>query len=134
MFVLDASVTMAWCFEDEKTPYSEGVLDTLEKTQAVVPTLWQLEVANVLLVGERRQRLTQAQTTRFVELLGGLPIEVTDTPQKLSSTLTLGRTYSLSAYDASYLDLAAGSGLPLATLDASLRIAASRMGVALLEV
>ena len=64
MFILDASVTMAWCFEDEKTPYSEGVLDTLGKTQAVVPTLWQLEVANVLLVGERRQRLTQAQTTR----------------------------------------------------------------------
>ena len=134
MFVLDASVTMAWCFEDEKTPYSEGVLDTLEKTQAVVPTLWQLEVANVLLVGERRQRLTQAQTTRFIELLAGLPIEVTDAPQKFSSTLSVGRTYNLSAYDAAYLDLAAGLGLPLATLDAPLRTAASRMGALLLEV
>ena len=134
MFVLDASVTLAWCFEDEKTPYSENVLDTLEKTQAVVPALWQLEVANVLLVGERRQRLTQAQTTRFIELLEGLPIETTDAPQKLSSTLGLGRAYSLSAYDAAYLDLAAGLGLPLATLGAPLRTAANRMGVTLLEV
>ncbi len=134
MFVLDASVTVAWCFEDETTPYSEGVLDTLEKTQAVVPTLWQLEVANVLLVGERRQRLTQAQTARFVGLLEALPIIVSDALPKFGSPLALGRAYGLSAYDAAYLDLAVSLGLPLATLDAPLQRAATRMGAPLLEV
>ena len=75
-FVLDTSVTIAWCFEDEVTPYTEAVLDRLETTTALVPPVWQLEVANVLLVGERRKRLTQAQTARFVQLLRALPYRV----------------------------------------------------------
>ena len=125
---------MTWCFEDETTPYSEGVLNTLKKVQAVVPSLWPFEVANVLLIGERRQRLTQAQTVRFVELLETLPINVTGASREFRPLLALGREYGLSAYDAAYLNLAASLGLPLATLDVSLRAAADRAGVALVEI
>ncbi len=130
-FVLDASVTMAWCFEDEVTPYSEEVLDSLSETTAIVPTLWWLEVANVLLVGERRQRLTQAQSARFTELLTALPIETAQEQDAFAPLLALGREHKLSAYDASYLSLASRLGLPLATSDDKLREAARRIGVPL---
>ena len=129
-FVLDTSVTMAWCFENEVTPYTEAVLDRLETTTALVPPVWQLEVANVLLVGERRKRLTQAQTARFVQLLRALPI-VFEEREGLAAVLAVGREHGLSAYDASYLTLALASGAPLATSDAKLRAAAERAGVPL---
>ena len=73
-FVLDCSVTMAWCFDDEATPYTEGVRDSLADMRAVVPSLWPLEVANATIVGERRKRLDEARSTRFFALLSGLPI------------------------------------------------------------
>jgi len=134
-FVVDASVALAWCFEDEATPYAESVLDRLQQTAAVVPAIWPLEVANVLLTAERRQRLTEAQTVRLAQLLRGLPITI-DTEgltQALGSTLSLGREYGLSAYDTSYLELAMRQGLSLATQDAALREAAARAGVPLVE-
>ena len=64
--VIDASVTMAWCFEDEATPGADAALDLLRESRAVVPTIWSLEVANVLLGAQRRQRISEAQVTRFV--------------------------------------------------------------------
>jgi predicted nucleic acid-binding protein len=134
-FVVDASVALAWCFEDEATPYAESVLDRLQQTEAVVPAIWPLEVANVLLTAERRQRLTEAQTVRLAQLLRGLPITI-DTEgltQALGSTLSLGREYGLSAYDTSYLELAMRQGLSLATQDEALREAAARAGVPLVE-
>ena len=134
-FVVDASVALAWCFEDEATPYAESVLDRLQQTEAAVPSIWPLEVANVLLTAERRQRLTEAQTVRLAQLLRGLPITI-DTEgltQALGSTLSLGREYGLSAYDTSYLELAMRQGLSLATQDAALREAAARAGVPLVE-
>ena len=134
-FVVDASVALAWCFEDEATPYAESVLDRLQQTEAVVPAIWPLEIANVLLTAQRRQRLTEAQTVRLAQLLRGLPITI-DTEgltQALGSTLSLGREYGLSAYDTSYLELAMRQGLSLATQDAALRQAAARAGVPLVE-
>ena len=134
-FVVDASVALAWCFEDEATPYAESVLDRLQHTEAVVPAIWPLEVANVLHTAERRQRLTEAQTVRLAQLLRGLPITI-DTEgltQALGSTLSLGREYGLSAYDTSYLELAMRQGLSLATQAAALRQAAARAGVPLVE-
>src|SRR5664279_2945569 len=74
--VIDASVTMAWCFDDEATPLTDGVLDRLREDEAFVPSLWQLEVANVLLGAERRGRITEAQATRFLDLLMQLRIRV----------------------------------------------------------
>lgn len=73
-FVVDASVALAWCFEDEVTPYAESVLDCLQQNEAVVPAIWPLEAANVLLMAGRRQCLTEAQTARLAQVLPGLPI------------------------------------------------------------
>lgn len=135
MFVVDNSVTMAWCFADEVTSYTESVLDRLRDTQALVPVIWPLEVANVLLVAERRQRITEAQTAHFLELLRALPITVDDggVEKGWGPALTLGREFGLSAYDACYLELAMRQGLPLATQDTRQRATAKLVGVPLLS-
>ena len=134
-FVMDASVTMAWCFLDEATPYTWDVLDRLQATEAVVPVLWPLEVANTLLVGERRGRLTEARIASFVRLLETLPITIDDGSMTgaLGPVLALGREHGLSAYDAAYLELAMRLGLPLATQDRRLTEATTRAGVPVLE-
>lgn len=135
MFVVDNSVVMAWCFEDEASAYTEGVLDRLRETQALVPAIWPLEVANVLLIAERRDRLNEAQTAHFAQLLQLLPIlvEEADVARILGSVLAVGRAHSLSAYDAAYLELAARQGLALATQDDRLRKAAGNAGVAVIQ-
>ncbi len=134
-FLVDNSVVMAWCFEDEVNAYTEAVLDRLQETEVVVPAIWPLEVANVLLMAERRRRLTEAQTARFIRLLEELPIRVEESniSRVLSSVLAIGRAHGLSAYDAVYLELGARQGLPLATQDARLRTAATRAGVTILK-
>ncbi|MHB1527701.1 MAG: type II toxin-antitoxin system VapC family toxin [Candidatus Dormibacteria bacterium] len=130
-FVLDASIALAWCFADQTTAISESALDRLDHEDALVPGLWPLEVANVLAGAEGRGRLTPAQTARFVELLGQLPIGVAEIEHDsiLTTVLDLARATGLTAYDASYLALAAVSGVPLATADADLRRAALAVGV-----
>lgn len=132
MFVIDASVAMAWCFEDEVTDDTEAVLDRLRSEQAIVPAIWPLEVANVLLVAERRGRISEAQINRFIRLLGQLPIKLDDAGSDLAGVVATGRAHGLSSYDASYLLLAERAGLPLATLDARLGGAATQAGVPLL--
>lgn len=131
--VLDSSIAIAWCFPDEKDDYSQSVLDALATMQAVVPYLWHLEVANTLLVGERRKRSTQANTATWMGFLSGLPITVDpDTKSHAFGDITnLGRSQNLSAYDAAYLELAIRRSLPLATLDDKLKAAALAVGVSL---
>lgn len=133
-FVLDVSVTMAWCFEDEATPETWAILDRLQDEGAVVPALWPLEVANVLLLAERRKRTTAARSIAFIEQLLRLPIRIEEetAQQVLREVYALGRSASLTAYDASYLDLAIRRHLPLATTDRALRAAAGSAGVAVL--
>ena len=132
MFVIDTSVAMAWCFQDEATQATEAVLDLLRTDQAVVPAIWPLEVANVLLVAERRGRLTEAQASRFLELLAQLPINVDTSPTDMAGIVATGRRHTLSSYDASYLLLAERLGATLATLDKPLAKAARKAGVQLL--
>ena len=130
-FVLDCSVAMSWCFEDEGDEYSDRALDALAKGEAHVPSLWLLEVANVLILAERRGRLAEADSTRFVELLRALPIAM-DEEASLQTILTIlarSRAYGLTSYDAAYLELAMRLGLPLATRDKSLRAACKKSGV-----
>jgi predicted nucleic acid-binding protein len=131
MLVLDASVAVAWVFEDETTPYTEAVLEFLSRGQAVVPSIWLLEVSNALVVAERRNRLKEADTTRFLLALSQLPItvEAESAAQAFGSTIQLARRYGLSTYDAAYLDLAVRLGVPLATQDRDLRQAAALCGV-----
>jgi len=130
-FVIDNSVVMAWCFGDESSPYADFILDSLENTVAIVPAIWPLEVSNVLLVAERKKRLTEAASNRFIALLSELPIIVDHEPPErmLREILSLARKNKLSTYDASYLDLAMKRGLPIATLDDRLIAAAKQNDV-----
>ena len=132
-FVLDCSVAMSWCFDDETNTYADEVLGSLLTAEAVVPVLWSLEVANVLVVSERRKRLTEAQMIRAIALLQALPILVDEATaqQALGATLTLAREHSLSAYDAAYLELAMREGLSLATVDEKLVQVMRHCGVSL---
>jgi predicted nucleic acid-binding protein len=131
-FVLDGSVTLVWAFEDETDAYADVVADSLTERRAVVPALWPLEVANALVVGERRKRTTEARTAQFLTLLENLPISLDDETalRAWEETLHLARTHQLSVYDAAYLEVAIRRGLPLATLDGPLKTAARAVGVA----
>lgn len=131
--VLDNSVIMAWCFRDVGDGYADAVLGSLAESEALVPGIWPLEVANVLVAAERRRRLTETDSARFLALLADLPIRVIqEPPQRVTGEiLALARETGLSSYDASYLDLAMREGAPLATLDDGLRKAAGRVGVQL---
>lgn len=135
-FVLDNSVAMCWLLADGKpadVAYAESVLDALRASQAVVPSLWALEAANVIAKAESRGMVAEARSQAFVGLLERLNI-VVDTAtaaHALGDTLHLARRYKLSAYDAAYLELALRTGSPLATLDADLKKAAQTTGVRL---
>jgi len=131
-FVIDASTTMAWCFEDEATTETDAILDRLGQDQALVPPLWEYEVANVLLVAERRSRITEFQSTRFLALLGQLPIHVSPLPQPAVALTAIGRRHRLSAHDSAYLELASREGVALASRDNKLRRAAEASGIPLL--
>lgn len=135
-FVLDCSVSISWIFPDEHSDYAEEVLRLLESQQAIVPSIWFLEMANVLLVGERRKRITQTQTTQALSLLNALDILVDNRTenQAFSETLALGRKQGLAAYDSAYLELAMRLQIPLATLDERLAVAANRCDVVLLNI
>lgn len=135
-FVLDASVALSWLLGDAKAAdrkLAQAVLDALKypAALAVVPVTWGLEVANVLARGEAKAILTEAQSEAFLEMLAAAPIQADDATfsQALTDTLHLARRYRLSAYDASYLELALRAGLPLATLDDALAGAARKAGV-----
>lgn len=130
-FVLDCSIAMAWCFEDEATDFTDSLLESLAQVSVLVPSIWSLEVANVLAISERRGRTNQAKITQFLRLLGNLPIIVdAKTGEKaFTDVLTLARTHKLTSYDAAYLELALREGLPLATLDEGLKRAALNIGV-----
>jgi len=132
-FVLDNSIVMAWCFEDEANDVADAVLDCLQTKAAIVPAIWPLEVGNVLLVAERRGRLSEADAVRFLRMLSSLPIHSEPETQQraMGVILSLAREYKLSTYDASYLDLAMREGVPLATLDKALARAAQQCHVAL---
>ena len=103
-FVIDNSVVMTWCFKDEIKQSADAILDRLEVSTAVVPSIWPLEVGNVLLVAERKKRLSKADSTRFIALLTGLPIIIEQEPPErmMKDTLALAREHQLSTYDASY--------------------------------
>lgn len=129
--VVDASVALAWCFPDETNDYAVMVLDALDIQQAVVPSIWPLEVANAILVGERRRRIEQSDIRQFLQLLQDLKIQqdTVPAPETVNNVLPLARKYGLSAYDASYLEVALRRSAALATIDARLGAAAEDAGV-----
>lgn len=133
-FVLDNSVTMRWFFGDGKPQelaYANKVLGAMKVFSAQVPATWGLEVANVIARAEATALVTEARSEAFLELLQGVGIDVDASTfsHALSGTLQLARRYKLSAYNASYLELALRLGLPLASLDQDLQNAAKKAGV-----
>lgn len=133
-FVLDASVALLWLVPETNpagVEYAGAALKALKESPAVVPSLMALEVANVVAKIESKGAITEADSQRFIALLGRLNL-VTDqatAAHALGDTLNLARRYKLSAYDAAYLELALRLGLPLATLDADLAKAADTAGI-----
>ena len=133
-FVLDNSVALSWCFEDEQTPSVMALLDRVVETGAMAPLLWPLEALNGLLVAERRRRLTAAKRAELTGLLRALPITLDDDTAEKSweDTVRLAERFTLSVYDATYLELAQRRRLPLASKDRALRSAAAALGVVVL--
>ena len=130
VLILDASIAAAWLFSDETAPRAEAVLARLAEDGAFVPQLWHLEIRNVLLVAERRGRVSAEQATAFLDALSELPI-VTDTTPDLAVAFALARAHGLSFYDALYLELAQRRDGTLATLDSVLARAAAAAGLSL---
>jgi predicted nucleic acid-binding protein len=136
-FVLDASVALLW-LAPETSPagidYATATLTALKQSQAVVPSLFALEIANVVTKLESKGIVTEAESQRYIAILECLNISVDQATatHALSDTLNLARRYKLSAYDAAYLELALRTGLPLATLDEGLVKAVTTAGVAIL--
>jgi predicted nucleic acid-binding protein len=134
MLVLDASAALAWIFQRQSSHeamLAERVLDDLERVTVRVPALWQLEVANALLVAERRGVVSETQVSTFLQRLSQLPIQTDPTPTatRQEGIVYLGRRLGLSAYDAAYLDLALRSGSALATFDQKLAAASRAVDV-----
>jgi predicted nucleic acid-binding protein len=132
--VLDSSVTLAWIYSQETSPAVSRVLQLVSRDGAWVPSLWRLEVANVLEMGVRRRRHDAAFRDTTLADLALLPIALDqDTAAHAwGATLRLAERHGLTLYDATYLELAKRQGLPLATLDAELRTAAKGESVPLL--
>jgi predicted nucleic acid-binding protein len=122
-FVLDASVTAAWLLPDEESPLAEYVQDLLVEHHAVVPTVWWFEIRNTLTVAERRNRLSEAQTHFVQSSLASLPIVLDSEPEE-RDLMEIARRNILTVYDASYVELARRTALPLATLDKAMARAA----------
>lgn len=128
--VVDASVVIAWLFDDEEEPRADLVLERLVEEGALAPYLWHLETRNALLVAERRGRLYAREVIERLDALKGLPIRTDEDPD-LQSAFNLARTHNLSIYDALYLELAKRENAELATLDTALGQAAVAEGVQL---
>lgn len=127
-------MTMAWCFDDEASAESAAILNMLAKSKAIVPAIWPLEVTNVLLMAERKNRINNAAISTFIELISALPIAIDQGLATLFNTqiFNLMRKHNLSAYDAAYLELALRYSAPIASLDKQLVAAAKIEKVAML--
>jgi predicted nucleic acid-binding protein len=135
LFIVDASVAVAWCFPDESNPVSERALDLFfAGAEAIVPAMWPLEVANALLIAERRKRLSRPILTALLDRIASFAVthEPVDAARAFGQVLSLAQQHALTEYDAAYLELALRRALPLSTLDNDLRRAARRAGVPLL--
>lgn len=131
-FVLDASIAACWAFDDEGHPAAALALGRIRTDEAHVPSVWWFEIRNVLIVNERRGRVTEADVALFLRSLSRLSVTIDRTPDE-SAVLALARRHRLSVYDASYLELAQRERIPLATLDAALATAAHAEGVSRLD-
>lgn len=129
--VLDSSVALAWCFEDELTDPLRHLLQHVSEHGALVPSLWRYEVANGLQISIKRKRIGEVERDRQLSNLAILDIRLDEQCESLawSVTVKLSALYGLTVYNAAFLELAQRCRLLLATLDAALAQAARAAGV-----
>ncbi len=132
-FVLDASTTACWAFQDEGHPDADLAFQRIRTEEAVVPCLWWFEIRNIMVVNERRGRISEADSDTFLANISRLRLRVDREPEE-AAIVRLARVHGLSVYDAAYLELARREGLPLATLDRDLQKAALAERIGLVTV
>ncbi len=134
-FVLDCSMTMSWFFEDEADAYADRAMDRLNAGGAIVPQIWNYEIVNALIVGEKNKRLERTQSQGILKRLRKLPIVIDKLQpnETMAEILLLSGKYKLSAYDAAYLELAVRLALPVATRDNVLAKSVIASGLQLLK-
>lgn len=122
---------MAWCFEDEGNELADAILEKLQSSTAIVPTIWPLEVANVLLLAGKKKRITEVQSASFIDAISALPIVVdpSTSTRAMHSIFALAAQSGLTIYDAAYLELAIREKIPLITLDEGLIKAAKKLHI-----
>jgi predicted nucleic acid-binding protein len=133
-FVIDSSIALAWLLPDEQSSAVDALADRLTAARPVAPPIWLLEVGNALLTARRRDRLTDRDVDRLLEIVAALPVELDAEPagNSLAAVVSLAREHRLTTYDATYVELARRRRLPLATLDTRLAGACRKVGVAVL--
>lgn len=131
MFVLDCSVVLAWCLPDEQSDYAAQTLDLLLDQQAIVPPLWHLEVMNVLLMAQRRNRLEKDKISNILQTLSNLNISTDKKHIEINEPnfISFAVKHQITSYDAAYLYLARRENIPLATLDKKMKQIAQNFGV-----
>ncbi|MGH9575733.1 MAG: type II toxin-antitoxin system VapC family toxin [Candidatus Acidiferrales bacterium] len=136
-FVLDASVALGWFVDEPATDLALRVRRMLRGgSRALVPFFWHLEFSNGVLVAERRKLIDRDGADRFVDEIEYLLLSVIETRGDvvpLRDAIAASRSYRIAPYDAAYLDLARREGIPLATLDQKLQLAAVSAGVAVIR-
>ncbi len=133
-FVIDASALGPLIVPDEAGDLLTGMIDLLDREGAIAPQHWRLEVANLMRMAVRRDRLHASALPGLVSLLRDLPVEIDGetVEEAWGRTLALSSRHDLTVYDAAYLELAQRRGVPLATLDRALVRAARKEGIDLL--
>ena len=133
-FVVDCSIAISWFLEDESDSASDSLLEILAIGEAVVPAIWPFEFTNALMMAEKRQRIKPQDISLIMAEASKLPIRVEEGPKMTGwqSLVALGREFSLTTYDAAYLEAALRLGIPLATKDVRLSRAARCLSIDLL--
>ena len=135
VLVLDASVSLVRCFEDETTDGIRRLFGRLAiGDSAIVPAHWPIEVSNALLIAQRRNRISPNLCSQYWDRFADLPIRV-DHPLNMSDVnrvLAISKKHGLTTYDGAYVDLALRHAADLVSLDQSMIRAAQAEGVGLL--
>ena len=132
--VVDASVSAAWFLPNEATPFTEAALQATAITDVWVPALWLLEIGNLMLNAQRRNRINESKRRELVAAASALRLRVDREPVSLVDLDALASRHGLTTYDATYLELALRRALPLATQDKTLRAVMGAAGVATPEL
>ena len=127
--VVDCSITLPWFLEDERTKFTDQILNALHEVEYWVPSIWRLEMVNGLLMAERRKRIDKAWRIESVDQASRLKVRVDLVQPGMSAVANLADRHGLTAYDAAYLELAVRQKFGLITQDRDLVRAADAEGL-----